>query len=122
MFTQHAVFAYPDTPDNQDDVASEQDNEETWVGYDTDDSTHATDEDKYKEDPFGTEWQNKMNSTLLVIRSLPPGHLKPHHDKPSQLNPTNEPTQTHLLVETPQFPNCCQEGSSSRPPHRTFYQ
>jgi hypothetical protein len=45
-----------------------------------------------------------MNPTLLVIHSLPPGHLKPCHEKPSQLNTPTESIPTHLLVATLQQP------------------
>ncbi len=45
-----------------------------------------------------------MHSTLLAIRSLPPGHLKPRHAAPSQLCPNTEPTETHLFVAKLQPP------------------
>jgi hypothetical protein len=46
----------------------------------------------------GAEWKHNINPTLLAIRSLPPGYLKPRHAEPSQPCPPNEPTTPHLLV------------------------
>jgi hypothetical protein len=99
MFSQHVVHATPYPDGNHSE-----DNDEYWVGYDEQEHFSDTDDDKYKENPFGTEWQNKMNPTLLVIRSLPPGHLKTRHKTSSQLNPPTESIPTHLLVATLQQP------------------
>jgi hypothetical protein len=100
MFSQNVVYATPNTDGSQDEC----DNDETWEGYEEHEHSSDTDEDNYKEDPFGTEWQNNMNPTLLVIRSLPPGHLKTRHEKPSQLNTPTASITTHLLVATLQQP------------------
>ncbi len=99
MFSQNVVHATPYFEGSNDE-----DNDETWVGYEDKEHTSDTDEDDKKEDPYGAEWQNNMNPTLLAIRSLPPGHLTTRHAKPVQLSPTTASTQTHLLVAKLQPP------------------
>jgi hypothetical protein len=100
MFSQNVVYATPCTDGSKDEC----DNDETWEGYEGQEHSSDTDEDTYKEDPFGTEWQNKMNPTLLVIRSLPPDHLKTRQEQPSQLHPPTESIPTHLSVAMLQPP------------------
>jgi hypothetical protein len=101
MFSQNVVFyATPYTDGSKDDL----DNDETWVEQEDEDKNIDTEDEDYKEDPYGTAWQNNMHSALLAIRSHQPGNLKTRHAGPGQLHPTTEPTQTHLLVAALQPP------------------
>ncbi len=92
MFSQNVVHATP--------YSEEHDSDEEWAGSANVEHNYNynSDDDDTTEDPYGAEWQNNMNSTLLAIRSLPPGYLKPRYATPSQPCPPNEPPQPHLLV------------------------